>query len=155
MDVRSLQSAYAAFIETAASGPFAAPANPEKWTAELIVAHIAVIDYLTAATISELLAGRTPSHDNRPAIRAPHLRAIVAAAADWPGLIATVRQSSAVVCALAGEVDPETAARPFPVFLQSGETVAGDAPMSLTELLQAQAELHLPGHREQLRALKS
>jgi hypothetical protein len=66
-------------IEMAASGPFTAPANEEKWTAALIVAHMAAIDYLLAATISELLAGRTPLHDNRPAIRAPHLRAIVAA----------------------------------------------------------------------------
>jgi hypothetical protein len=156
MDVGSLQTAYAAFIEIAASGPFATPANPEKWTAEMIVAHIAVIDYQMAATISELLAGRIPTHDNRAAIRAPHLRAIEAAAGDWPGLIATVRQSSAVVCALAGEVDADTAAKPFPTLLQSGEKVVFDGEMTLTFLLlQAQAQMHLPGHMKQLAALKS
>jgi hypothetical protein len=156
MDVRSLQTAYASFIEMAASGPFNAPANPEKWTAEMIVAHIAAIDYQMADTISELLAGRTPSHENRAAIRAPHLRAIVAAAGDWPGLITTVRQSSAVVCTLASEVDADTADKPFPALLQSGEKIVFDAPMSLNFLLlKAQAQMHLPGHTEQLRALKS
>lgn len=124
-------------------------------TAELIVAHMVAIDSLLAATISELLAGRTPTHDNRPAIREPHLRAIVAATGGCPGLIAAVRQSSAVVCALVREVDQEIASRPFPVFLQSGETVAIDTPWPLTTLLDAHANMHLPGHTRQLEALKA
>jgi hypothetical protein len=155
MDSSSLETAYAAFLETAASGPFVAPANPQKWTAELIVAHMVVIDHLLAATITELIAGRTPNHDNRPAIREAHLRAIVAAAGDWPALIALARHSGAVVCALVREVDAETAARPFPVLLQSGETVVVDATWPLPNLLQAQAQMHLPGHARQLQALKS
>lgn len=155
MDSSALETAYATFIEMAASGPFAAPANPQKWTAGLIVAHMTVINQLLAATITELLAGRTPTQDNRPAIRETHLRATVAAAGDWPGLIAAVRQSSAVVCALVREVDAETAARPFPVFFQSGEKVAVDASWPFTTLLNAQAQFHLPGHAAQLKALKS
>lgn len=154
MDSSSLETAYAAFHEMAASGPFAPPPNPQKWTAELIVAHMVAIDQLLAATLSELLAGRAPTYDNRPSIREPHLRAIVAAAGDWPGLIATARQSAAVVCALVREVDAETAARPFPVFLQSGETVVGDETLPLPTLLHGHVQMHLPGHTRQLEALK-
>lgn len=154
MDLTALRSAYAAFIEAAETGPFVLPANPEKWTAEQIVAHMVIINQLLAAAMSELLAGRPPSFDNRPAIRAPHLRAIVAAAGDWPGLIALVRQSSAVVCQLAEEVEAETATRPFPVLLQTGETIVCDAPLTLAQILETQTNLHLPGHRAQLEALK-
>jgi hypothetical protein len=155
MDVSSLQTAYAEFIEMASSGRFAAPENQERWTAELIVAHIAAIDYLLVASISGLLAGRTPDHNNLAAIRAPLLGAIVAAAGDWPGLIDTVRKSSAVVCALASQVDEETAARPFPTLFQSGEKVVFDGAMTLAQLVSGQVKHHLPGHLERLRALKS
>ncbi|HWI60934.1 MAG TPA: hypothetical protein VNT75_03750 [Symbiobacteriaceae bacterium] len=155
MDSSSLEKAYAAFLEMAGSGPFTAPANPQKWTAELNVAHMVVIDHLLAATISELLAGRTPNHDNRPSIRDAHLREIVAAAGDLPTLIALARQSSAVVCALVREVDAETAERPFPILLQSGEKVVVDTTWSLATLVGAQAQLHLPGHTRAIEALKA
>lgn len=152
METSSLQTAYAAFLE-AASSRFVKPADSAKWSAELIVAHIIAIDQLLAATVSELLAGRAPQMDNRPAIREPHLRAIAAAAGDLTGLIALARQSSAVVCTLVKEVDAATADRPFPVRFQSGEDVLVDQPLSLATLIEVQAHQHLPGHMRQLQAL--
>lgn len=155
MDSKSLAIAYADFYEMAASGPFSAPATPQKWTAEQIVAHIIVIDHLLAATISELRAGRTPNHDNRPAIRDAYLQTIAKTAGDLPTLIALARHGSAVVCDLVRQVDAETAAQPFPILLQSGERIVVDTMMPLTQLVEAQAKLHLPGHLRQLQGLKA
>lgn len=155
MDSKGLEAAYSSFLDLAASGPFVAPGTPQKWTAELIVAHMIVIDHLLAAAITELLAGETPRYDNRPAIREVHLRAFVAAAGDWSGLLTAARLSSNVVCSLVREIDQAAASRPIPVLLQSGEQIVCDSTMAFADLLDAQTKLHLPGHAQQLQALKA
>lgn len=154
MDGQALRAAYAAFHATAASGPFRAPASPHKWSADYIVAHMVAIDHLLGATIAEVLAGRSPSHDNRPAIRTPHLRSIVAAT-DRAGLLAAARLSASVVCALVDDLSDEAAGRPLPLFLQSGDAVVFDGAMPLAQLLDAQARMHLPGHTRQIEALRA
>lgn len=154
METSALLAAYESFLEMAGSGPFDAPANPHKWTAEQIVAHIVANDQLMSATITELLEGRTPNHDNRPAIRDRHVRAIVAAVGEMEALMAAVRQSSAVLCELVRQVDTETATRPFPVFLQSGQMIGVDGPWTLDKIIEVHALKHLPGHTQQLQALK-
>jgi hypothetical protein len=154
VDTTTLDSAYARFYEIAQAGRFNRPADEAKWPAECIVAHIVATDQLLAATLTEVLEGRAPHHDNRPGIRTRHLEAIVSATADWPGLTRLARQSGAAVRSLVAEVGPDHLARVLPVFLQSGDQVLFDGEMALGTLLEAQAERHVPGHASQLAALR-
>jgi hypothetical protein len=154
VDTSALDDAYARFYEIAESGPFSQPADAAKWTADFIVAHIVLNDQLLAATLTEVLEGRTPRHDNQPAIRSRHLEAVVRATADWPDLIRVARQHSAVVRSLAAQVGPDLASSVLAVFIRSGDQVRFDGDMPLAALLEGQAKRHLPGHGSQLTALR-
>jgi hypothetical protein len=153
-DTSALDDAYARFYEIADPGLFSQPADAAKWPADFIVAHVVVNDQLLAATLTEVLEGRTPRHDNQPAIRSRHLEAVVRATADWPDLIRVARQHSAVVRSLAAQMGPDLASCVLPVFIRSGEQVRFDGDMPLAVLLEGQAQRHLPGHGAQLIALR-
>ena len=80
MDTQALRNAYDEFHATAAMS-HAAPTDG-GWSAELVVAHIALTDELLAATARALLDGRPAAYDNSAASFRPNLQHYLDAIAD-------------------------------------------------------------------------
>jgi hypothetical protein len=73
IDVDALEAGYGRLLDAARTGRFAAPRTREEWSAERVLAHLAVNDRLMAATVAEVLNGQAVAYDNRPATRMQYL----------------------------------------------------------------------------------
>jgi hypothetical protein len=152
MDVTSLRESYGRLIWAARQGPFRPPADGE-WSAELVLAHVTAGDRLLCATAAEILAGRVPNHDARPAQSVPYLQSIVTAAEDSGLLVETVRRGGEELAELAAQLTAEQASAEVHVLIVDGGEVRLDGPLALGRLLEIHAGSHLPGHAEQLQSL--
>jgi len=151
MDTQALRNAYDEFHATAAMS-HAAPADG-GWSAELVVAHIALTDALLAATARALLDGRPAAYDNAAASFGPNLQRYVDAIADRDQQLADARRRSQERCALAEELDDATAATAVHVRVIDGATVTVDQPLPFATALHVHATIHLPTHTNDLMAL--
>ena len=152
MQTHDLRHAYDQFLETAREHVFAPP-TAGGWSAELVLAHVVVSDRLIAEAAGRVAAGMPSTFDNLASQSEPYLQAIVAAAGDWDGLVATVRQTAAELIALAERMTDEQAATPIPARVISDGAVVLDAPVPVAGLLRVVADRHLRMHMQQLSEL--
>ena len=151
MDTIALRDAYDTFIATVRPlEPRRPPAD--EWPAELVLAHVIVVDRLIAQAAAEVLAGRKPRYDNRASQSEPYLRAIAAAAGSWDALVDRVREAGDELIRVAEAVPDELAETLIDVYVLDGDRTQVDGPAPLGRLLQTPARVHLPAHSEQLTA---
>lgn len=158
VDTTDLRAAYRALLlaaeAVAASGEAAPP--PGEWNAEQILAHVALINATTLAAVATIAAGGPTVYDNRTALDPWTIRHVTAAAGGAAGLRERIRIQGEALCALVGpaalgdaELDTPVSAR----LLSHGRLLL-DQPMPLRDLLTGLAEVELPGHADQLLALR-
>jgi hypothetical protein len=124
-----------------------------SWSAELVIAHIALTDELFAATARALLDGRPAAYDNATASFRPNLEHDIEAHGDRDEQLADARRRSQHLCALAEQLDDTTAATAVHVRVIDGATVTVDEPLPFATALHVHATIHLPTHTSDLMAL--
>jgi uncharacterized protein YndB with AHSA1/START domain len=154
-ELDTLTAAYEQFYAEALAGGFAEPPDGE-WTAERVVAHVALNDVALASVARALVAHRGAVLDNEavndPAVLDTFVREHDG---DVPRLVTAARTTSATLLALLTRLDEEQLATPVPSRLQDHGQVMVDADVPLSRLvLVVQPRNHLPAHTEQLRALR-
>ena len=154
MDTTELESSYRSLLELVRAGGFRPPAAQADWPAELVLAHIACTDRLLIAVTASLLGGDRPSYDNTAAGSEVALQALAQAAGDWGGLVATVRQCGLELVLLARQLDAAQTAEAVPTRIVDGGEVRADGPVPWAGVLNTQAQVHLPSHIQQLRAMR-
>jgi hypothetical protein len=157
MDTTPLRNAYSTLLDTAAT---IAEADPDpippagEWNADQILAHVAIINATTISTVAAITSGTHATYDNRVSQDAWTLAQIIEVAGGNEGLRKRIRAQGEVLCALAGptlsetELDTMVLAR-----LVSKDTILVDQPIPLRDIITGLADVELPGHAAQLRAL--
>ncbi|HEU5160106.1 MAG TPA: hypothetical protein VFU43_24120 [Streptosporangiaceae bacterium] len=155
MDTTQLRSAYHDFLAVAEAGGFGPP-PPGEWDAEHVLAHVAAVDASVAAVAMSVASGQRPSYDNRTGLDPWNLRRIIAAAGgDLPGLTRRVRRTGELLCAIAEELSEDDLAVQLATLIISNDEVVVDQPWTLGVLVGGIGRVHLPGHAEQLGALRA
>jgi uncharacterized protein YndB with AHSA1/START domain len=151
----ALAAAYEDFYAEALAGAFAAPPAGE-WTAERVVAHVALNDVGLASVARALVVHRPPVLDNEAVNDPAVLDAFVDEhGGEIPRLVAAARATSATLLALLARLDDEHLDTPVASRLQDHGRVVVDADLPLSRLaLVIQPRNHLPSHTDQLRALR-
>ncbi|MEU9077480.1 hypothetical protein [Kitasatospora sp. NPDC048538] len=155
LDTTRLRAAYRALLDAAAApGTPAAPPDGE-WTADQVLAHVSLVTATTLAAVSAVTAGANTGYDNRHALDTWTIdRTIALAGGGTAGLRERIRVQGEALCALAGpglsEAELDT---PVPTLLLSNGTVLVDRPLPLRDLLTGLADVELPAHTAQFRAL--
>ncbi|HVA08478.1 MAG TPA: hypothetical protein VNG12_17220 [Acidimicrobiales bacterium] len=160
MDTTPLRDAYDALLDAAAavadSKDSPSAPLPGEWNAEQILAHVAMINAATIATVSAIASGTNATYDNRIALDTWTIARVAALAGGNAGLQGRIRVQGDALCALGGpmlsdaELDTPIATR-----LLSNDTLLVDQPMPLRDLISGLAQAELPGHTRQLLALLS
>jgi hypothetical protein len=149
-----LRGAYDAFFAAALAGGFG-PAPAGEWSAEQVVAHIAVNDDLLAVVLRQVLADRAATFDNARSNDVQRLDTWIAGR-DLPTLVAEARTHAAQVCDLLDRTNEDQRATLVHCRLVDGGQVALDEPRPIGALLlMVQPQMHLPGHVAQLEALRT
>ena len=154
-DLAALAAAYDDFYAEALAGGFGVPAEGE-WTAERVVAHVALGDVALASVARAVVAGAAARLDNEAVNDPAVLDAFVAEhGGDLPRMVAAGRATSATLLALLSRLDEEQLGAPVSSRLQDHGRVVVDADMPVARLLLVvQPRSHLPAHADQLRALR-
>ncbi len=149
-----LAEAYAAFQGEAAAGGFGSP-PPGEWTAEQVVAHVALNDSAMAAVARALIEADQVRFDNRTCQDRAVLDAHIAACGSMDALVADARRRAEDAMLALGRLDDEQRASAVHCeLLHDGEVVL-DQPMPWGEVAgRLQAVRHLPAHIGQLRDLR-
>ena len=155
VDRAGLEAAYTAFYAEAGKGGFAAPA-PGEWSGPQVIAHVAVNDGLLAAVVRGLIHDRTPRLENVIAIDQAVLDAWVQRQHGDPAALAAAgRLRADRLIDLLTRLDAEQFATPVPTRIVHGGEVVVDAELPWARVIGMQITGHLPGHTDQLRALRS
>lgn len=152
-DTTALESAYRTLLDLLRGTSFRPPADAAEWDADLVLAHLVANDRLLATTTAALLSGDDAGYDNASASREVALHALGRAAGGWDGLVATVRQTGLELVLLARQLDAGGLVRAVPTRIVEGGAVRVDAAVPWSGVLNTHAEVHLPAHIDQLRAL--
>ncbi len=158
-DLAALEAAYDTFLAEAAAGAdagdFASPTDG-GWTAEQVVAHVALNDLAMNAVAHSLVHRGQPEFANHTCQVVDHLDAVVATCGDLDGLIAFGRRCADQAVAAARRLDPEQRATEVPCRFEHDGQVVGEGPMPWGRVaIEIQAARHLPAHIEQLRNLRA
>jgi hypothetical protein len=158
MDTTSLQDAYRALLDAAAtvadSGDTTSSPPAGEWSADQILAHVAIVNAATIAAASSIAAGANTTYDNRIALDTWTIERVIALAGDNAGLQDRIRLQGDALCALGGPALSEAELDTLvPTLLLSNDAVLVDQPMPLRDLITGLAEVELPGHTKQLLAL--
>lgn len=154
MDVANLREAYDRFIDSIRSGGFG-PAPTGEWSAELVLAHLIVVNRLVAQGAAQVLASGEPRLDNRVSQSVPYLEAIVEVAGSWDSLVEEMRRSGEELIAVARRMTDEQAATVVSAYIVDGERVVVDGPVPIGQLVAVPAIVHLPGHANDLARLRA
>lgn len=157
MDTTPLRDAYGALLDAAATVGDPGPEPPPgEWNADQILAHVSIINAVTLAAVSAIASGANTTYDNRLAQDTWTIDRLVTLAGGNAGLRDRIRLQADALCALGGPMlsDAELDT-PVPTRLLSNGTVLVDRPMPLRTLVTGLAEAELPGHTEQLLALRT
>ncbi|MGW4410662.1 hypothetical protein ACWEJ6_41960 [Nonomuraea sp. NPDC004702] len=138
----------------AGSGDGGAVPPAGEWTADQILAHVAIVTATTIAAASSVASGTNTTYDNRTAQDTWTIERVIARAGGNAGLRERVRRQGDALCALGGpalsEAELDT---PVPTLLLSNGTVLVDQAVPLRDLLTGLADVELPAHTAQLLAL--
>lgn len=158
MNAHALHGAYRTLLEAAASasGGDASPEPPAgEWNADQILAHVSLITAATIAAVATIAAGANSTYDNRVAQDGWTIEHTIALAGGNAGLRERISRQADALCALAdtalsnSELDT-----PLPCRLLSNGAVMVDGPVALRDIITGLAAQELPGHAQQLLALK-
>lgn len=151
-DLTALEAAYDGFFDAAAAGTFGPPSEGE-WSAEQVIAHVALNDLGMTAVAQALVHRGQPTFDNE---RCQNLDALdrVIAGRNLEALIAFGRRCAEQAMAAVARLDTEQLQSAVHCRLTSdGETML-DAPMPWGQIaIDIQASRHLPSHTSQLHSL--
>jgi hypothetical protein len=137
--------AYADFIEEAAAGRFQAP-TAGGWTAEQIVAHVALHHEELIAVTESVLSGDEVTYDNRePSTR--ELDRYLAGYGGLAGLADRVAQTVTVLRDLSARLDERGTVRV--------PTTSGDPPTPWAKVLELDETVTVPRRLGQLRGLRA
>jgi len=159
MDTTALRKAYDAFLDAAATlaehdGPLRTPPEGE-WDAEQILAHVAIVSAATLSTAWALAAGTQPIYDNRLSQDRWTMDRIAERAGGCAGLRDRIDRHAAALCAFDGPalsaVELDT---PIPALLLSHNAVLVEGPVPMRDIISGLADAELPGHTDQLLALR-
>jgi hypothetical protein len=157
MDTTTLRDAYRTLLDAAAIVAKADPAPippADEWNADQILAHVAVVNAATISTLSAITSGLHTTYDNRVSQDAWTLAHVSDVAGGNEGLRERIRAQGEALCVLAGPMLSETELdTPVPARLVSKDTILLDQPIPLRDIITGLADVELPGHAAQLRAL--
>ncbi len=154
-ELAALAAAYEQFFAEAAAGGFADPPAGE-WTADQVVAHVAVNDDAMATICRSLVHEGATTFDNRNANDHATLDTLVADASGTAALIATARQRARVLIGLLATLDDDQRASEVSCHLVDHGEVVLDRPLPWGQLaIGTQANFHLPLHTRQLQDLRA
>jgi hypothetical protein len=160
MDTTSLRDAYRTLLDAAATVADVAdpPPTPSTggWNAAQILAHVSLVNATTIAAVACVASGANTTYDNRTALDTWTIDHVIALAGSEEGLRERIRILGQALCALVGPTLSEAELdSPVPTLLLSNGKVLVDQPMPLRDIVAGLAEVELPGHAEQLLALRS
>lgn len=162
-DLASLEAAYEAYFAEAGSGVdaggdgtgFGRPADG-GWTAEQVVAHVALNDLALTAVAHALIHRGEPEFENHTCQVPETLDGLVAACGDLAGLIAFGRRCATQAVAAARRLDEDQRAREVACRFEHDGEVVMEGPMPWGRVaIEIQATRHLPAHVEQLSELRA
>ncbi|WP_331767577.1 hypothetical protein [Embleya sp. NBC_00896] len=158
MDTASLRDAYRALLDAAATVADSGDTSPVppagEWNADQILAHVAIVNATTIATVSSVATGAIATYDNRVALDTWTIDRVTALAGGNKGLRDRIRLQGDALCALGGPMLSEAELdTPVPTLLLSNDMMLVDQPVPLRDLITGLAEVELPGHTKQLLAL--
>jgi hypothetical protein len=159
MDTTPLRLAYRALLDAAATVAGSGDPSPVpptgEWNAEQILAHVAIVGAATAATAAAVASGANATYDNRIAHDNWTIGNVISLATDNAGLRERIRGQGDALCALSGSALSEAELdRLVPTLLISKDTVLVDQPLPLRDIITGLAQVELPGHTQQLLALR-
>ncbi len=159
-DLSALAAAYEVFFAEAEAGfgvgGFAGPTDG-GWTAEQVVAHVALNDLaLTAVAHSLVHQKGEPTFGNHTCQEVENLDAVVKACGDTGELVAFGRRCASQALAAARRLNPEQRDQAVACTFEHDGAVVGEGPMPWGQVaIEIQAARHLPAHVEQLQNLRS
>ena len=158
-DLTDLSAAYATFFAEAeagaTAGDFGQPTDG-GWTAEQVIAHVALNDLAMNAVAQTLVHRGQPEFTNHTCQVVEHLDAVVEACGGLPALIAFGRRCADQTIAGARRLDPEQRATEVACRFEHDGQVVGEGPMPWGQVaIEIQAARHLPAHVEQLQKLRT
>ena len=157
MDTTALRDAYRTLLDAAATVAKAdpAPIPPDgEWNADQILAHVAIVSAATISTLSAITSGMHTTYDNRVSQDTSTLAHAIEVAGGNEGLRERIRTQGEALYALAGPTLSETELDTLvPARLVSKDTILVNQPLPLRDIITGLADVELPGHATQLRAL--
>jgi hypothetical protein len=159
MDSTSLRHAYDALLDAAAAVAGARDPGPPppsgEWTAEQILAHVAIVGAATIVAVSSVASGSPATYDNRNAQDAWTLERVIERAGGNAGLRERIGRQGDALCALAPALSDAELDTLVPTLLLSNGTALVDQPLPLRDILTGLADVELPGHAAQLLATRT
>lgn len=157
MDTTTLRDAYRTLLEAAATVAKADPAPippAAEWNADQILAHVAIVNAATIATLSDVTSARHSTYDNRDSQDTWTLGHVIDVGGGNEGLRERIRAQGEALCVLAGPTLSEAELDTLvPARLISKDTILVDQPITLRDIITGLADVEIPGHAAQLRAL--
>jgi hypothetical protein len=158
MDTDQLRYAYRALLDAAATvadSGGTGPARPDDgWSADQILAHVALVTVATINAVSSVASGAVTTYDNRIASDTWTIDRVIGLAGGNAGLRERIRRQGDALCTLAGPALSEAELEMLvPTLLVSDNVVLVDQPLPLRDIVTGLADVELPGHAKQLLAL--
>lgn len=154
-DLAELEAAYEAFFAEAEAGGFTPPSDA-GWSAEQVVAHVALNDLAMTAVAQALVHREQPTFENRTCQVAETLTVLAAASGGLDHLIDFGRRCAVQAMAAAARLDQEQLSQEVACrFEHDGELVMEQSMPWGQVAIEIQAARHLPGHTEQLQNLRA
>jgi hypothetical protein len=154
MDVTRMRQAHEDFLAVAEAGGFGPPPARE-WDADQILAHVALGAVSGGAAALAIAAGQRAVYDNRASLDEWNLRRMVGEAAGGGGMASVVRRYGDLLCDIAAGLTERDLDVSLPVLIISKDEVLVDEARPLRSLLAGLSGIHLAGHADQLRGLRT
>jgi uncharacterized protein YciI len=148
---RSVDRAYLPFLATVRAGGFAPP-DPGDWSAELVVAHVAMNNDLIAETAERVRAGEEVDYDNAVAIDESELARYADRCRDMAGLAGEVDRTARRL-ADAHRSLGDRAGAALRVRIRDGGDIH-DGVLPVGAFIEGNAGRHLDAHHQQLKDLQ-
>lgn len=149
-----LEAAYEAFYTEAAQGGFGEP-EPGQWSAEQVVAHVALNDGVMMAVCQSLVHQNDARFENDAGQSPENLQRWIDSCGDMNSLIDRGRHASRQFMAAVNRLSAEQRITPVHCrLLSDGEVMLDDARPWESIAVMIQTGMHLPSHTEQLRSLR-
>lgn len=159
IDLTDLEAAYDAFFAEARSGIAADDLGRPVdggWTAEQVLAHVALNDVAMTAVAHGLAHGARPEFENRTSQDRRNLDAVVAACGGRRELVAHGRRCATQAIAAIRRLDADQRTAEVPCRFEHDGEVVKEGPMTWDRVaVELQASQHLPAHVDQLRDLRA